>query len=1005
MAVLLSTVEVNAMSLKDALQSKELSLDFDRGGTIWCGYTNTNNRVPDPVHVNKKDYLFDNNTYFIPSNTLPIVTNTEGGGSNNIYSVLASIKGNCNISLQYLPTNSKVSDSISFSGNNSKYTGTLYLHPGINNLMFSNENSVISSINVPDTIINNGKDKDTKPFVKTNDFKLISLYLPDNSKFGKLNINGKLTVSLLNKHNKQTYLTFTEINKSSQYSLAVHDKIDLRIDKYNHSKKKLLRDINITDGSNNQKQSNNSNTIQQVAPPVSIKDQIISELKKYIDVQIKNLNKTLNQNTSNNSELSTTVDGLKRTVASNTTDIISLNKVICGNEMLSYDNEKNIDKRITGLDGTVGDEENGLVKDVNVLKTNIGNDINTINNNITTINSTTGNLSTNINALKTAVGEVGDKSLQEQIGNTEGKNPLQDQITTLNNQINNEENGLVKDVSELKINIGNDINTINDNITAINTTIGKDDTEGLKSKIKTIENNIGTIPEDKDDLQTQIITLDNQINNEENGVVKDVNVLKTNIGNDIDTINNNIKEIKEKTIGEDDTKGLRKRIKTVEDSIGTVKTEEGGSIVPLQDQIDTINDSDTEGTLANKIKVLENKVGDTADKGELQTQIDTINSTVGKEDDSDGLRKRIKTVEDNIGTIKTITEGESTSIVPLQKQIDTINIAIGEDDTKGLRKRIKTVEDSIGTIDETKLVDLMKNNTDIQIITIPLVRYSSYLKFEEGHVDARKRLWSLCCTTCNDVLCKLEVSGVKTYDRSVTTIGYDGTINDLVLQVNSNCAYIPTCNNSQCTSKGKSHTYTKIDQTDISKYNDYISTHNCVYTGIGSNGYIGTYDLYCNKCGYHTPSIIRNDLLTTGQKILNEFKKNNNNLETCTKCKTTFDDNTFANTIKQATIDFYPFEHKFAYCNFKTHSYSCICIIRNCYPIEKGYPNFTNNPEDYIQAIKKYYIGKTCTGGIQYWDETTPEDGCGARWVNAIYYGQDHKFHYIDVDDCCIQSE
>ena len=877
MAVLLSTVEVNAMSLKDALQSKELSLDFDRGGTIWCGYTNTNNRVPDPVHVNKKDYLFDNNTYFIPSNTLPIVTNTEGGGSNNIYSVLASIKGNCNISLQYLPTNSKVSDSISFSGNNSKYTGTLYLHPGINNLMFSNENSVISSINVPDTIINNGKDKDTKPFVKTNDFKLISLYLPDNSKFGKLNINGKLTVSLLNKHNKQTYLTFTEINKSSQYSLAVHDKIDLRIDKYNHSKKKLLRDINITDGSNNQKQSNNSNTIQQVAPPVSIKDQIISELKKYIDVQIKNLNKTLNQNTSNNSELSTTVDGLKRTVASNTTDIISLNKVICGNEMLSYDNEKNIDKRITGLDGTVGDEENGLVKDVNVLKTNIGNDINTINNNITTINSTTGNLSTNINALKTAVGEVGDKSLQEQIGNTEGKNPLQDQITTLNNQINNEENGLVKDVSELKINIGNDINTINDNITAINTTIGKDDTEGLKSKIKTIENNIGTIPEDKDDLQTQIITLDNQINNEENGVVKDVNVLKTNIGNDIDTINNNIKEIKEKTIG--------------------------------------------------------------------------------------------------------------------------------EDDTKGLRKRIKTVEDSIGTIDETKLVDLMKNNTDIQIITIPLVRYSSYLKFEEGHVDARKRLWSLCCTTCNDVLCKLEVSGVKTYDRSVTTIGYDGTINDLVLQVNSNCAYIPTCNNSQCTSKGKSHTYTKIDQTDISKYNDYISTHNCVYTGIGSNGYIGTYDLYCNKCGYHTPSIIRNDLLTTGQKILNEFKKNNNNLETCTKCKTTFDDNTFANTIKQATIDFYPFEHKFAYCNFKTHSYSCICIIRNCYPIEKGYPNFTNNPEDYIQAIKKYYIGKTCTGGIQFWDETTPEDGCGARWVNAIYYGQDHKFHYIDVDDCCIQSE
>ena len=914
MAVLLSTVEVNAMSLKDALQSSNLSLDFDRGGTIWCGYTNTNNRVPDPVHVNKKDYLFDNNTYFIPSNTLPIVTNTEGGGSNNIYSVLASIKGNCNISLQYLPTNSKVSDSISFSGNNSKYTGTLYLHPGINNLMFSNENSVISSINVPDTIINNGKDKDTKPFVKTNDFKLISLYLPDNSKFGKLNINGKLTVSLLNKHNKQTYLTFTEINKSSQYSLAVHDKIDLRIDKYNHSKKKLLRDINITDGSNKQKQSNNSNTIQQVVPPVSIKDQIILELKKYIDVQIKNLNKTLNQNTSNNSELSTTVDGLKRTVASNTTDIISLNKVICGNEMLSYDNEKNIDKRITGLDGTVGDEENGLIKD--------------------------------INALKTAVGEVGDKSLQEQIGNTEGKNPLQDQITTLNNQINNEENGLVKDINALKADVGevgdktlqNQINTINDNITAINTTIGKDDTEGLKSKIKTIENNIGTIPEDKDDLQTQIITLDNQINNEENGLVKDVSELKTNIG-----------EVK--------ISDLSTSVTNLQSTIGD-KTSKSG----IFQDIDTIN---------NNIKEIKEE-------------------TIG-ENDTKGLRKRIKTVEDNIGTIKTITEGESTSIVPLQKQIDTINTAIGENDTKGLRKRIKTVEDSIGKIDADKLVDLNSIKD--------LLYAKSYLKFESDHVDARKRLWRLCCSTCEEVICKLEV--LKTYDRDIPTVTYDGTLNDLRAKANmfhdTNC----TCN--------KFHFGVEsITQDQIDVYKEYISTHNCVYTGDYNNNsyYYGTYDLYCNNCGYHKKiDHYEEKLLDSGQEILNKFKENNNNLETCTKCKTTFDDNTFANTITQATIVFFSFNptYKDAHCNFKTHSFNNMYIIKYGYPEEGKYPDFTETLETYIKAIKDNYIGKTCTGGISY-KTTTHEDGCGARWVSAMYRGQDNKLHYVDVDDCTIKD-
>ena len=303
MAVLFSTVQVNSMSLNEALGSKNIELNFNSSGKI--SYTNTSNETTSSI--NNKDYLFENNTYFLHSNTLPIVTNTVGGGSNNIPSVLASIKGNCNISLQYLPSNGKVSNSITFSGDNSNYKGILYLHPGINDLIFTSENSVINNINVPNTIPNNGKDKDTKPFIKTSNYKLISLILPDNSNFGKLNINGKLTVNLINNHNKPTYLTFTEINKSSKYSLAVHDKIDLRIIKNNYNKRKLLIDINITDGSNNQMNSNNSSTKPSTNQSTTIS---ISEL---IMVPIKQINDYKNQIQQYESKLDNTIKDLNNT--------------------------------------------------------------------------------------------------------------------------------------------------------------------------------------------------------------------------------------------------------------------------------------------------------------------------------------------------------------------------------------------------------------------------------------------------------------------------------------------------------------------------------------------------------------------------------------------------------------------------------------------------------------------------------------------------------------------
>ena len=822
MAVLLSTVEVNAMSLKNALQSKELSLDFDRGGTIWCGYTNTDNKVP----VNKKDYLFDKNTFFIDMSTLHISTNTVKLGSNNIPSILASIKGNCNISLQYLPSNNRILNSISFSGNNSNYNGTLYLPSEINNITFTNKKSVISNIGIPSIIPNKGKNKESKHFALQQRIKMVNMYLPNNSKFGTLNVDGRFKLCLMHKNNTPIHLSFAEI-KNPNNALFISSKVQVSISK-NNNNNKTLRNINITDCSNISLQPGNiSSNVININKPTNINKLTYEFTLKKNKEELKSTKKTT----------------LKQT-AKDSYDISSLN--------------------ISGLDNIT------LVNICDLLDSlqEAGNKQEILSNIINNINKMNTDTLSNINTM--------DGGTLYHLCNVLGK-LLLDKVT-----------------KEILFNIS------------------KMDGGALCW----LSNVLGKLPSDK--ITTEILS----------------NISKMDGGT---------------LCWLSDVLGKLLSNKVTTEIFSNISKMDGETLYWLSDVLSKLP--------SDKIDMLYNT---------LNNQTNNIDDDLVVDSNND-LQSQINEKNNKISKMKACEEGGQ--IVPFQNKID-----------------------------------LMKSSTDMQnaikdiIYKNIVMTATSYLTFKTDHVDARKRLWRLCCYTCKKPICIFEAC-TKTYNRNIPTIEYNGTIRDLMAQANSfhdaNC----TCN--------KFHLGVEPITTKNKKaYKEYISTHNCVYTGKWSSGYCGTYDLYCNNCGYHKKiDHGEGKLLDSGQEILNKFKENNNNLEICTKCKTTFYDNTFANTIKQATIDFYPFEHKFAYCNFKTHSYSCICIIRNCYPIEKGYPNFTNNPEDYIQSIKKYYIGKTCTGGIQYWDETTPEDGCGARWVNAIYYGQDHKFHYINVDDCCIQSE
>ena len=287
------------------------------------------------------------------------------------------------------------------------------------------------------------------------------------------------------------------------------------------------------------------------------------------------------------------------------------------------------------------------------------------------------------------------------------------------------------------------------------------------------------------------------------------------------------------------------------------------------------------------------------------------------------------------------------------------------------------------------------NKTKINIAT----KSSSYLMFHDKHVDARKRLWSLCCSTCNNAFCKLEV--VKTYEReNVPTIEYDGTIDDLKLKISTYKDYI-------CTKCNMLNSPIEIPQTQLILYNNYISDKNCIYTGnIKSDGsYFGTYDLYCNECGFHTPSINHgtNSLLTNENDIINKFKEKNGESDKCTKCNTTFDKNTFApnNTIKQANISFYPYYDagKNAYCKFISHINLPISI-----PPDTVYPAFTSSLDNYIAAIKEQYIGKICNSKLIV-PNLKRNNGCGARLVSAVYRDKDGSFKYVDVDDCTIKDE
>ena len=220
-------------SLKDLFNDQNKTIDFTGDVIKVNGEDITDTTNSDEFMVTSNNSIY---TTYINTKTLPI-QNSLGGGV-----VLASISGSNNLSLQNWTEDSKVPTSITFSGNNTQYTGILYLHPSINTITFTDPNSIIKNINFPNSIINPNTEDTDNPFIKHNERRIIKLIFKSNNNninineltIGDnliLNLRGNLNINKLNLNNK-SLLKLISSNINIKKSSTILPSINISNDEY-----------------------------------------------------------------------------------------------------------------------------------------------------------------------------------------------------------------------------------------------------------------------------------------------------------------------------------------------------------------------------------------------------------------------------------------------------------------------------------------------------------------------------------------------------------------------------------------------------------------------------------------------------------------------------------------------------------------------------------------------------------------------------------------------------
>ena len=337
------------------------------------------------------------------------------------------------------------------------------------------------------------------------------------------------------------------------------------------------------------------------------------------------------------SDVQASVTELANTVTEHGTAIASLNETVNGTE-----NSDGLVKRVTTLEGEMDDAEKRLTATEGVA-----------NSATTAIGQTsedaegTGSLYARIASTRVSIGEVND-DLQT----------LSNNFGTLNSTVTDTTNGLVKQVTDLRTDLGN--KTDGEEADSAFGKIAKlrEDLDALDGEVDTLSGNHNTLKDRVDTINTTLGEAQSAIS----GNAEDIKALQDAIGDGTGTESltsrlNTVETWKEQVSGVvgDANGGLVKDVADLKGNVGTLQAKDTELAGDIQENTTAI-----EG-VADRVSDLEDVVGDAdgglvKDVADLQTADTQINGKI------DGLTTRMTTAE---GTIKEHT----TSITELQADV------------------------------------------------------------------------------------------------------------------------------------------------------------------------------------------------------------------------------------------------------------------------------------------------------------------------------------------------
>ncbi len=295
--------------------------------------------------------------------------------------------------------------------------------------------------------------------------------------------------------------------------------------------------------------------------------------------------------------------------------------------------------QISNLNTEVGIDSKGTATDSGLKK-----NVSTLTEQLNNLNNTAGNLQDQIDGINVTIGDENDGIVKD--------------ISDLQKQIGNKENGIVKDISDLQ-----SYNSTNDlNISSLNSNVSK-----LQEQVNGINKTVG---DNKSETDKKISDLSSTVDSNVSDLLSKINVINGKI------------EYKE-----------NEETKYISNLYSTVKSNKSEFDTFKQNTENTINEKQTQITT------------NTTDISNLKTNFLDLNKIVKGDDKTDGLVKTVDkntsdilTLKDTVNDIKaggsTIEEALKQTIKNMSAKVDNLDVVVN-DSENGLIKKMENADSDI----------------------------------------------------------------------------------------------------------------------------------------------------------------------------------------------------------------------------------------------------------------------------------------------------------------------